>query len=218
MFTRRFDTRPKLGLAVWFAAFLSSGLATALALLIAVASVFETYSRLSANQLGSTAWLSALALSFAPWLILAISGIALAIINQRIEPLISDSREMRPVLDAALRPWMRFEGHEVMRIELPIMMAAVVHGKIVFSTLAARTLHESELHAVMWHEIGHKCGRHNQLKSLAAFVRKLSPWLVASQIMVSEISRLCELDADLYALRYVPEPLLTSTRAKFVNS
>jgi len=214
----RFDKNPRLGLTIWFAAFLSSGLATALAIGIAVASIFETYLNLATNPIGSSGWIATLGISFAPWLILAISGIALALTNQRLEPILANAREVGPMLNAAIRPWMKFQGYQVMRIELPIMVAAVASGKILISTTAARTLRESELHAVLWHEIGHLRGGHNQLKQLAGFVRSLSPWLVASQALVNEVNRLSEIDADRLALRHVDQELLSATRLKFIAS
>lgn len=214
----RFNKSPKLGLSVWFTALLSSGLAALLAAFVAVSSIFETYLRLSAAPLGSTGWLQTLGISFAPWAILAISGIALALINQRIQPLISSARDTAPMLDAALRPWMNFNGYRVMQIELPVMVAAVAKGKILVSTTASRTLRESELHAVLWHEIGHLRGRHNQLKQLAGFIRTVSPWLIASQALVNEVDRLSEIDADRFALKHVDKALLVSTRKKFLSA
>jgi Zn-dependent protease with chaperone function len=218
LLTGRFNKWPKLGLSIWFAAFLSSGLATLVAVLVAVASIFETYLNLSAAPLGSAGWLQTLGVSFAPWAILAISGIALALINQRIEPLISSARDTSPMLDAALRPWMTFNGYRVLQIELPVMVAAVAKGKILVSTTAGRSLRESELHAVLWHEIGHLRGRHNQLKQLAGFIRTISPWLIASQALVNEVARLSEIDADRFALRHVGRELLVSTRKKFLSA
>ncbi|MEN9961797.1 MAG: hypothetical protein RIS66_210 [Actinomycetota bacterium] len=218
LLTGRFNKSPKFGLTIWFAAFLSSGLATLVAVFVAVVSIFETYVRLSAAPLGSAGWLQTLGISFAPWFILAISGIALALINQRIEPLISSARSVTPMLDAALRPWMNFNGYRVMQIELPVMVAAVAKGRILVSTTAARSLRESELHAVLWHEIGHLHGRHNQLKQLAGFIRTVSPWLIASQALVNEVDRLSEIDADRFALKHVDRALLVSTRKKFLSA
>jgi len=218
MLVGRFDRRPRLGLTLWFAAFLSSGLAAATAIAIAVASVFETYLNLLAEPLGSAGWLTVLGVSFAPWFILAISGVALALTNQRLEPILASARDLGPQLDSAMRPWMTFQGYQVMRIELPIMVAAVARGKILVSTSAAHGLRENELHAVLWHEIGHLRGGHNQLKQLAGFVQSLSPWLVASQALVNEVSRLAELDADRFALRHVEAELLSATRSKFISS
>jgi Zn-dependent protease with chaperone function len=202
---------------MWFAAFLSSGIAAGLALGIAVASIFETYLDLAEAPLGSAGWLATLGLSFAPWLILAISGVALALTNQRLEPILASARETSPLLASATRPWMNFHGHQVSRIDLPIMVAAVAGGKILVSTTAERSLATDELDAVLWHEVGHIRGRHNQLKQLAGFIRSLSPWLVASQALVNEVHRLAELDADRFATRHVEPELLSATRSKFIS-
>jgi Zn-dependent protease with chaperone function len=212
----RFERIPRFGLRVWFAALLSSGLATVLAVGIAVASIFDTYLKLSAAHLGSSGWLATLGVSFAPWLILAISGIALAITNHRLEPILANAREVGPLLATAARPWRSFHGHQVKLIELPIFVAGVVSGTILVSTAAERALTSEELDAVLWHEVGHLRGRHNQLKRLAGFVQTLSPWLVASQALVNEVHRLAELDADQFATKYVNPDLLKATRSKFL--
>jgi Zn-dependent protease with chaperone function len=212
----RFDRKPKLGLTIWFAAFLSSGLATILAIGVATSSIFATYLKLTEAPVGSSGWLATLAVSFAPWITLAISGIALAITNLRLEPIIAIAREVGPLLDSASRPLMNFHGYEVLSIELPIMVAAVANGKIVVSTAAERALNAEELEAVLWHEVGHRRGR-PQLKQLAGFVQVLSPWLVASQALVNEVHRLAELDADRFALRHVDQELLSTTRSKFIS-
>ena len=214
----RFDARPKLGLTIWFGSLLSSGLAAAVALAVAFTSVFNTYAKLLETPFGSTDWQSTLVVSFAPWLILAISGIALALINQRLEPLINVARESKPLIDAAAKPWISFEGYEVFTIELPIFLAATVRGRILISRLAAEALDERELQAVLWHEVGHIRGRHNAFKQLASLVRLLSPWLTASKALVLEVDRLVEFDADVYALRHVHSDLLHATRNRFISS
>ena len=214
----RFSKYPKLGLALWFSALLSNGIGALLALSVAVASVFSTYAKLSSSPLGSPDWQLALLLSFAPWLILAISGIALALINQHLEPLVSTAREVTPLLDAAMKPWMAFEGRQVLTVELPVYLAAAVRGRILISRVAAESLSENELAAVLWHELGHIRGRHNALRQLAALVRVLSPWLTATRALVHEVDRLIEIDADRYALRRVDSDLLRATRKKFISS
>jgi Zn-dependent protease with chaperone function len=214
----RFDSRPRLGLTLWFGSLLSSGLAAAIALAVAFSSIFSTYAKLLDSPFGSTDWQSTLVVSFAPWLILAISGIALALINQRLEPLINVARESKPLIDAAVKSWMTFEGHEVCTIELPISLAATARGRILISKVAAEALDEPELRAVLWHELGHIRGRHNALKQLASLVRLLSPWLTASRALVLEVDRLAEFDADVYALRHVESDLLHATRKKFISS
>lgn len=214
----RFSSRPRLGLALWFSAFLSSGIATVLALGVAVASIFDTYQGLASARFGSPGWLATLAFSFAPWLILAISGIALALANQKVEPIFASARTSRPMLDAALQPLMNFHGHQVARIDLPIFVAAVAKGRILISSTALVSLSEAELEAVLWHEVGHLRGRHNELKQLAGFVHALSPWMTASKALVAEVERLIELDADYYAAKRVSRQLLEATRSKFLLS
>ena len=214
----RFDSRPKLGLTLWFGSLLSGGLAAGVALTVAFSSIFKTYAKLLETPFGSTDWQSTLVVSFAPWLILAISGIALGLINQRLEPLINIARESKPLIDAAAKPWMTFEGHEVCTIELPIFLAATARGRIFISKVAAEALDDLELQAVLWHEVGHIRGRHNALKQLASLVRLLTPWLTASKALVLEVDRLAEFDADVYALRHVDQELLTSTRRRFLIS
>lgn len=214
----RFSKYPRLGLALWFSALLSSGIGALLAMSVAVASVFSTYAKLSSSPLGSPDWQLALLLSFAPWLILAISGIALALINQRLEPLVSTARKVTPLLDAAMKPWMAFEGRQVLTVELPVYLAAAVRGRILISRVAAESLSENELQAVLWHELGHIRGRHNALRQLAALVRVLSPWLTATRALVHEVDRLIEIDADLYALKRVDSQLLRATRKIFISS
>lgn len=212
----RFDARPKLGLTIWFGSLLSSGLAAAIALTVAISSIFTTYAKLLDSPFGSTDWKSTLLVSFAPWIILAISGVALALINQQLEPLISVARESKPLIDAASKPWMTFEGHEVFTIELPIFLAATVRGRVLISKVAAEALDEHELQAVLRHEVGHIRGRHNALKQLASLVRLLSPWLTASKALVLEVDRLAEFDADRFATKRIDEKVLRETRARFV--
>jgi Zn-dependent protease with chaperone function len=212
----RFDSRPKLGLTLWFGSLLSSGLAAAIALAVAFSSIFSTYVKLLEAPFGSSDWQATLVVSFAPWLILAISGVALALINQRLEPLINVARESKPLIDAAAKTWMTFEGHEVCTIEVPIYLAATARGRILISKVAAEELDELDLQAVLWHEVGHIRGRHNALKQLASLVRLLSPWLTASKALVLEVDRLVEIDADRFAVKRVGVKALSETRARFV--
>lgn len=214
----RFDPRPRLGLAVWFSALLSAGLAVALALGVALASIATTYLKLTASPVGSESWLLALAASFAPWAILAIAGISLALVNQRIAPIVASAKETAPLLAAASKFFLHFEGIEVRRLELPVLVAAAHRDSILISSTALETLDAAELEAVLWHEVGHIHGRHNQLKQLAGLVRALSPWLAASRALVVEVERLAELDADRYALRHVSQELLSATRSKFLSA
>jgi Zn-dependent protease with chaperone function len=214
----RFTDRPKLGLSLWFVALLSSGIAAGFALFVAVSSIFSTYARLSSTKLGSADWQIALVVSFSPWLILATSGIALALINLRLEPLVSVVKVSSPLLDAAIRPLTKFEGHAVYTVEVPIYFAAASRGRILPSRMALDGLAQIELQALLWHELGHIRGRHNALKQLASLVRVLSPWLTATKAMVYEVDRLIEADADNFARKRVDSGVLATTRAKFISA
>lgn len=218
IFVGRFNKHPRWGMALWFSALLSSGVATLLALFVAVWSVFDTYLKLTTATLGSAGWLATVGISFGPWLILAISGVSLALINQRVEPLVGNARELEPLLEYAARHVMTFQGYRVSQIELPIMVAAVNRGQILISSKAVETLSQVELSAVLWHEVGHLRGRHNELKSLANFTRTLSQWLITSRALVLEVERLSELEADRYAARQVSPELLSATRSRFISS
>ena len=214
----RFNNFPRMGLAIWFTALLSAGVAVVIALAVAVGSVITTYLTLVANPVGTESWLLALAASFAPWLILAVAGISLGLVNQRVAPMIALANQAAPLLTAAAKPVREFAGLPVRSIQLPIMVAAAHRGSILVSTEALASLSDAELEAVLWHEVGHIRGRHNQLKQLAGFVLLLSPWLAASRALVAEVERLAEVDADRFAAKRVSIELLAGTRAKFVSA
>ena len=213
----RFNKTPRLGITIWFLALLSAGFAVALAAATALFSILETYLRLSANPVGSDRWLLALVTSFAPWLILAIAGISLALVNQRVAPLLIQAKTQLPALEASFKPVSTFEGYQVYCANLPFFWAAVIRGRIVVSSHALDNLTDSELSAVLWHEVGHIQGRHNLIKSLAGFVSLLSPGLTASRMLSSEVYRLAELDADRIASRHVSDQLLRDTRSRFTS-
>lgn len=215
-FMGRFRAAPTAGIALWFAALLSAGLATIFALGLGVWSIVETWAALAISPAGSEAWLSALAVSFAPWLFLALAGISLALVNLKIEPLIQAARATQPLLEASLRPRLNFHGSAVFEIDLPVPLAMTSKGRIILSSQLRQLLSEAELDAVLWHERGHLALRHNQLKSLARFVRQLSPTLAASKALVFELEILSELAADHFALRHVDGPTLRSARKVFI--
>ncbi len=76
----RFTKTPSVGIAVWFTLFFTAMAAAVLAVGIAIWSIVETYLLL---QTKTDIWLI-LAVSFAPWLLLAFAGILLALSNQRL--------------------------------------------------------------------------------------------------------------------------------------
>lgn len=212
----RFRSRPTIGIALWFAAFLSAGLATVGALALGVWSIIQTWLSLSTNPAGSEAWLGALAISFAPWLILALAGISIALVNLRIEPLVNSARATEPILEASIRPVANFFGRSVFEIDVPVALAVTSKGRIILSSNLTALLTEDERGAVLWHELGHLKLRHNLLKGLARFIALLSPKLAASKALLVELDLLAELAADHFALKQVDAGTLRKARAHFV--
>ncbi|MEY4425314.1 MAG: hypothetical protein RJB56_941 [Actinomycetota bacterium] len=213
---RLFLKFPNLGLAIWFASLLSAGLAAVAALAVTVWSLIETWLALESNAALSANWLSAFWVSFAPWLLLAAAGISLAVINLRIEPLVTAAKQTAPLFDGALRPVQNFLGIEVFEITLPVPVAFIRNRQIVLSSVVREVLTEEQFEAVLWHEHAHIQGSHNALKKLAGFVRTISPRLAASKALVAEVDRLCEIAADKQALRNTDAGTLSSARAIFV--
>jgi Zn-dependent protease with chaperone function len=216
VFVGRFRSRPNLGIAIWFLSLLSAGLALASVAALGVVSIFNTWVSLETQPAGSQAWLGALLISFAPWLIMALAGISLAMVNLRIEPLIESARQSQPILDASMRHLTNFMGKAVFEIDLPVALAMTSKGRIVVSNNLKVLLKEAELEAVFWHETGHIALRHNELKAVARFVKLLSPGLAASKALVRELDELAEKAADGYALRRVDATTLSKARAIFI--
>ncbi len=211
--SRRIFTRvPNLGLAVWFASLLSAGLAALMAVSITVWSLLETWAALESTPSGSPGWFLVFWVSFAPWIILAAAGISLALVNLRIEPVIGAAKLTAPLFEGALRPVMTFKGIEVFEMPLTIPIAFARNRQIVVTSTVRDVLTPDQFEAVLWHELAHIHGHHNGLRKLAGFVRTLSPRLAASEALVAEVERLCEISADKSALRHCREEVLVSAR------
>ncbi len=208
-------SRPRTALAIWFGTLLSAGIATALALAIAIWSIYDTWTLLEANPAGSQNWFAALLVSFAPWVLLALGGVSIALINLRIEPMIVAAKDTQPQLGLALKPMMNFMGAEVCEVQLPIALAMANRSQILVSSALRQAATDEQLEAVLWHELAHLKHKHFQLKALAAYVRLLSPWLAASKALVAEVHELCEIAADQAALKTVSEPTLRSAHSLF---
>jgi beta-lactamase regulating signal transducer with metallopeptidase domain len=155
--------------------------------------------------------------SFAPWVALAAGGITFALVNDRIEPLVANSKEIAPLIAMTKQPLMHFMGTRVYLVELPIAFALASNRDILISTFAKDHLSQDELAAVLWHELGHVKQKHFAIKRLARFIRVLSPKLAASRALLNEIDLLCEVSADNYALKKVTAPTLNLARSLFEN-
>jgi Zn-dependent protease with chaperone function len=211
--------RPRLTLTLWFTSFLSAGLAAAAALGIAVWVAIETWFSLNEESLGSIGWFETLAVSFLPWIFLALGGIGLALVNQRLEPRIAQAKHVAANLVRGLTPQRSFAGNPLVIIEVPILVAFVVgelgFKKIVISRGAVDALTTEQLDAVLWHEVGHIRGNHNALRRIASFAATLAPFIRASLVFQQEVDRLCELDADNFAKRQISPDALVAAKAKF---
>lgn len=217
-FTHRFGSRPRLGLVVWFGSLLSAGIATLIALAVAIWSYFDTVAALESNEFGGTKWLATLAVSFGPWVVLLLSAVSLVLVQTRLEPLVVAAREVQPAISQAKKPLMNFMGIEVFSIDLPFAYAVAGRNQILLSTQLQNHLTSDEFEAVLWHELGHIRGKHFALKRLARLVRLMSPGLAASTALVSEVERLCEIAADRFALEHKEAPALLGARAAFKDS
>ena len=213
----KFQKSPQLGIAIWFTAFLSAGIATIAVLVFAVWAYLDTWTGLNNDELGSQSWFAALLVSFAPWVALAAGGITLALINNRIEPLIANSKEIAPLIAMTKQPLMHFMGTRVYLVELPFAFALASNRDILISSFAKDHLSQDELTAVLWHEVGHVKQKHFAIKRLARFIRALSPKLAASRALVNEVELLCEKSADRFALKKVNAPTLKLARSLFEN-
>jgi Zn-dependent protease with chaperone function len=208
-------SHPRTALAIWFGTLLSAGIATLLALTTAIWSIYDTWVLLEANPAGSQNWFAALLVSFAPWVLLALGGVSIALINLRIEPMIVAAKDTQPQLGLALKPVMNFMGAEVCEVQLPIALAMANRSQILVSSALRQAATDEQLEAVLWHELAHLKQNHFALKALAAFVRLLSPWLAASKALVAEVHELCEIAADQAALKKVSGPTLRSAHSLF---
>lgn len=210
---------PRLALTLWFTAFLSAGIAAAAALGISVWVVFETWLSLNHNTAGSLQWFEALAVSFLPWLFLALGGIAMALASQRLTPELSAAKNLSATLSQGLRPTDEFAGYSVAILEVPVLVAFTTRLKrkplIVISRAATQMLTQSEVEAVLWHEVGHIRGRHNALRRIANLVCTLAPFVPASEFLRQEVFQLTELEADRWALTKCQPSALGAAKSRF---
>ena len=196
----RFTNRANLGITIWFATFLSAGFATLIAIGISVWGYVQTVESLNYSEFGSPTWWLELLMSFAPWFALAVGGVTLALVNQRIEPMLNTARAVTPLLNLSKIPMRTFFGVAVSTVELPFAYAFATGNEILLSNFVINHLSKDELDAVLWHEFYHVRRKHFWLKRLARIIRVLSPRIAASRALVSEIEKLIEYSADAFAI------------------
>ena len=207
----RFRKTPNLGIFLWFGALVSSMIAAVLAIGIACYFVFDTYNSL---QQGDDPVLLVL-ISFAPWLLLGVAGILMAIANQRLAPLFEVTPELGSMEDLGARYVRDYKKARVLELEIPGYFA-LTRDKDIYLSSAAHALPQRQLEAILRHEYGHIRLHHQLLKRFAYLIYQLLPWVVASRALKREIDVLCELAADNYALKKVYSKDLYSARRLFL--
>ena len=211
-----FSKTPRFGIFSWLALFLSAIAATATALIVSIWSVIENFVNLEQHRQNL---LLTIVYSVLPWLLFATAGIAINLINIKIDPLVSKFKQLfaEPVLPA--KQLRTFEGVPVHVIEIDAFFALAVAKpgkKILLSRGAIENLTTEQLEAVLWHELGHLKARHNGLRRLVRVVETLTGFVRASKVMSHEVDRLCEVAADQFAAKRVDASVLKSARAKFL--
>ena len=210
-----FSSRPRLGILAWLMLFASVVFASVVAIVIAVWAVVYNFVNLEQHQQDLALTLF---YSMAPWALFVMAGVAITLINQRLEPTLIGLKRLltNPLLPA--KPLMQFEDVAVQVIELDVFFAIALSRpkpRIVISRTAFDSLSIDELNAVLWHEYGHLRQKHNAIKGLAKAVALLTGFVRASKVMSYEVSRLCEVAADEYAAGRVGVELVKAARAKF---
>ena len=210
-FAGRFRGAPTLGIYLWLTSLFSSILATVGAFLLASYSVFTTYQNLQAeDDLGFV-----LIASFAPWVLLGLAGILIAVGNQRLAPLFEVSPELGDMESLGGRYIMNYRRARIVELEIPGYFA-LTREKTIYLSKAVFELPSKQLDAVLRHEYGHVKLRHGLIKKLAYLIYQLMPWVVASRALKREVDVLCELAADNYARKKVYSKDLNEARRLFL--
>jgi len=208
---------PKFGLFLWFTYFVSSVVASIVAIVVTVWASAEWVEYVWGGRSIEIELFRHLGL----WFLVAISGILIALINLKTEPFIEKATIARKELATATKHVGKFEGISIHEIKFPAPLAFVtkIQGKnsILVSDSALDQLTKSELEALYWHELGHIRGRHNLIRSFAKAVALITPILAASKLFTAETDHLTELMADNFAKKNVDEEILTRAREKFLE-
>lgn len=212
----RFEQRPNLGISLWLTSFLLAFVSTLVALAISVWSVFDTWRELESH---SQPFWHTILFSFAPWLILGLAGISMALVAQKLDSIREFRRSDAHLRELPSTTLMNFHGVEVRVIRLPIWLAFTRgvgrKATIYVSDLAVRKLSAEQFEATLWHERAHAVRWHNSIKSVVRLIRQLGGVMLASRVLSAEIDRLCELAADASASRMVGFKIVTEARSRF---
>jgi Zn-dependent protease with chaperone function len=209
--------RPKLGLALWFAGFATSGLATIVALALSFKLAFEAWQQASLNQ---NIWVTIFA-SFAPWLLIAIGGISIALVSQKIDSVAQPAGAVARGADHLGSPSWQHRGMDVYELDIPVPLVfalgrerGIREGRIIVTKPVLQQLDQSELVAVLDHEYWHIAKNHTLASGAAKLIRLLSFKVVASRLLEREVSHLLELEADRFSARENTKAVLASAIRK----
>ena len=210
-----FTKRPQLGITAWLTLFVSAILATATAIIVSAWSVIDNFANLEQHR--QNLFLT-IVFSILPWLLFAMAGIAINLINIKLEPIVSRFKQLFAVPVLPGKSFRSFEGVPVESIDIDVFFALAIakpSKKILISRAAIEQLTGEQLEAVLWHEYAHLKAHHNGLRRFVRIVETLTGFVRASKVMSHEIDRLCEVAADQFASKQVSSELLKSARAKF---
>ena len=208
---------PRIGLTLWFTYLSSSIMAAGLAITLTAWALLEYFGQTWGTDSIELELLS----HFGLWILVAITGIVISLINLRAEPLIIEAGVAKRELATTGKPLASFHGYRVREIAFPVPLAFVakIDGKqtVHISDSSLVGLEPTELEAMYWHEIGHIRGHHNLINGIAKLVVLLTPMFSASKVFLQEVRQLTELMADNFAERHVSKEALRNARAKFLE-
>jgi Zn-dependent protease with chaperone function len=215
---RYFYQRPSIGIALWFGGFISAGSAVVISLVISLLVALASWQQ--PRQL--TTWqqvVGALAISMAPWLLLALGGISVALVSLKLESnLALDGQEPRNPKILGV-PTFHHRSIPVFKIDLGVPLALAVgknlkDGQIVISSAALTQLTDSELRAVLEHEYFHLRRNHSFASRITKLVRQLTFRIMASRLLQTEVDLLLELAADKFAAKSTSSTIMSDALTK----
>lgn len=205
---------PRTAITIWFAALLSAGLSVFGALCIAFAAAFEIW--WSPNEFSSKTTLAEqLLISFAPWLLLAMTGIALALASRAIEPQLA---QVQPISKLEVgRPVAKYRSVTLREVEIdfPILLSLGTtllqkNSAIVYSTAIRKALNQTQFDAALSHEYAHLLQLHSIGKVATKIAALLSYRILETKLIQIETNLLFEIAADNYAAKRTSKAAIAS--------
>lgn len=210
----RFSRAPRIGIAIWFALFLSSFLAVITAFVVAIILSIHWRETMPVRDLPVGVQF---VVAVWPWVLLALGGATLGLTATRVEPWLEGRKSAPGLSTLAVTDKSEFHGVLVETVSLPVAFAfstnKPVH-RIVLTDRVSSELSSTEFNAVLWHEWAHITQRHNEVKSLVRLIARLTSFIRASRLMTSEVDRLCELAADQVSIGKLGNQSISAARAK----